>query len=108
VFIEGTGEITDGYWMVKSVIHRFAKIGDYQIEMDVVTDGFGKNASTNFRSSGASRVGVINLSSASEVGVYTPNAAGAVDVKLEGKVAPVTQSGRGFLRTPFRWKSIGR
>ena len=108
VFIEGTGELTDGYWMVKSVIHRFAKIGDYQIEMDVVTDGSGKNTPTNFRTSEAGRIGVINLSSAVEVGVYTPNAAGAIDVRLEGKVNPVTQTDRGFLRTPFRWKSIGR
>lgn len=61
VFIEGTGPTSDGFWLVKEVVHKFGISGDYQTELHVVTDGVGSGPATAFRRAKGSRISTINL-----------------------------------------------
>jgi hypothetical protein len=95
--------MTDGYWIVKDVVHRFALIGDYEIEMTVLSDGFGKVNETDIRKDFAGVVGTINVEQvlANRQPIATPS-----DVVLDNKGNTYKETGHGFLKTPARWKAI--
>lgn len=103
VYVEGTSAMTDGYWVVKDVIHRFALIGDYEIEMTVLSDGFGKVNETAIRKDFAGVVGTINVE---HVLANRQPIATTSDVVLDNKGNTYKETGHGFLKTPARWKAI--
>jgi hypothetical protein len=103
IFVSGTGEATDGYWIVKEVHHMFHKIGDYQIEALVATDGIGQNKQSNLRSDPASVVGVVDLTAA--LNSKKNGKAAKKGTRLEIKSPILKQGNQGFNKTPARWKS---
>jgi phage protein D len=64
VFLSGTGASTDGYWVVEEAHHMLHGIGDYQIELTVLSDGVGDTNYTALRTEPSSIVGVINITDA--------------------------------------------
>lgn len=61
VYIDGTGPTSDGFWLVREATHKFGITGDYQTELQVVTDGIGGSSKTPFRKAKGSIVSTINL-----------------------------------------------
>jgi len=114
VFISGTGETTDGYWIVSEAHHMFHKIGDYQLEMTVTSDGTGLTKYTPYRLEPDSVVGLVNLSEVS--GRLTSEAkvsSGDGRAILEAPVPVILESYQGYNRTEARWrtpvnKGVGR
>lgn len=103
VYILGTGEDTDGYWLVKEVHHMFHKVGDYQIEAVIGTDGLGANNTSAFRKEPGSIVGQVDLTAAL---VKSSHAKAAKHgTRLEVKSPIIVQTKQGYNRTPARWKS---
>ena len=49
LYVEGTGEETDGYWLVRTAKHVFRRGGHYGIEITAATDGLGVNRISAFR-----------------------------------------------------------
>ena len=115
VYIAGTGATTDGFWMVRESHHMFHKIGDYQLELKVATDGIGDAiVSTPFRTrkdltsvtTTGTTLGTINLDEA------LVNGTGLFNFELSS-VARVNndnasfESNQGFTRTPTVWRKAG-
>lgn len=66
IYVEGSGEQTDGHWVVRESTHKFVYGGSYSVEMLIATDGTEENAISSGvagsnRSSSKSIAGVINL-----------------------------------------------
>jgi len=103
VFISGTGSQTDGYWVIKEVHHMFHKIGEYQIEAKIATDGIGQNKQTPMRKDPNSFVGTVDLNAA----LLSKKHARAMrqGTRLEVKSPIIKQGNQGFNKTPARWKS---
>lgn len=60
VMITGTGDQTDGYWVVTKAHHMMHRIGDYQMELEIASDGLGVNAVNSFRSGDSDNLGVVD------------------------------------------------
>lgn len=103
IVISGTGEHTDGYWMVKEVHHMFQKVGEYQIEAKIATDGIGPNNKSSLRKGVDSFVGTVDLNTA----LLSKKHARAVrqGTRLEIKSPIIKQGNQGFNKTPARWKT---
>lgn len=112
VFISGTGNLTDGFWIVRESHHMFHQVGDYQLDLKIATDGVGDNVETPFRTSPKNNFSTVNLDQAlknngvpslyfdiGSVFLYKKPAA--------TEVAAVVQSSQGFNKTPVRWKAVG-
>lgn len=61
VEIGGTGELTDGFWVVKSVEHNLYHDGKYVVDFTCMTDGLGKNKQGAFRRTEGSVVPIRNV-----------------------------------------------
>lgn len=101
VLINGTGEQTDGFWVINEVHHMFHKIGDYQVEMTISTDGTGRLIPDAFRRTPGGSVGTIDLTQAviSGKAVHAPTIA-----RLASKTPILREGNQGYLRTPSVWK----
>lgn len=102
VFVTGTGAVTDGYWVVREVVHHLQRNGAYTAEMTVVTDGTGSSSPSPFRNTAVSQLNVVNVASAlaqaSSDGVGVPATA-----VLQSYMQVPSTFEQGFLRTPTRW-----
>jgi len=106
VYIGGTGDLTDGYWLIEDVHHTFNIHGEHEVLMNVVTDGIGETIQTPFRKRDTSTIGTINLEHALNrtTGVFNnflPNS-----VRLQHSAPIVNQGNQGFKRTPSVWQSV--
>lgn len=106
VFISGTGSLTDGFWVVKEAHHMFHKIGDYQIELKVATDGLGDTVATQFRTRSDLAVGTINVEDAVNNGGIPTLFFDMNSVKLEGTSNNATEANQGWNKTNNRWKAV--
>ena len=61
VYVEGSGEQTDGHWVVRESTHKFVYGGSYSVEMVIATDGTESNTPVANRSSDKSIAGTINI-----------------------------------------------
>lgn len=109
VYVSGTGDLTDGYWMINAAHHMFHQVGDYTVELSVSTDGIGDAVvETPFRTRTSSAIGTLNLEEATIYGdaanLDFPRSA----VKLMEYNQYQTESNQGYLRTPSRWQSVGK
>lgn len=102
VFISGTGQLTDGYWIVKEVVHYFTRSGVYEYEMTIVTDGTGDTATSPFRASRPNTVGIIDVNHILNMDSLVLN---TKTTTLHNSLIH-NQSNQGFNRTPSRWKTI--
>ena len=97
--INGTGDVTDGSWIIKRVEHYMTFDGRYNVDFTCMSDGTGKNKSGVFRKETASIIPTRNI---------------AYEMATGGKQAPstptissrqplVVQTRGGFKTTPNRW-----
>jgi phage protein D len=63
VEIRGTGELTDGFWVVKSATHTIHYDGRYTVNFTCLSDGLGSNKPSSTRPISAGKVPVVNLTS---------------------------------------------
>lgn len=102
VEINGTGNDTDGFWVLKRVEHFVTYDGRYTVEFTCMADGLGKNKGGVFRKTQATII---------------PTRDVAYEMATGGKQSPSTptisarqplviQNRGGFKKTPTRW--VGR
>jgi phage protein D len=100
--ISGSGEETDGFWVVKRAEHFCTFDGRYTTEFTCMTDGTGANKPDNFRPTRAGKVGTRNLLSEMSTGMTTkPTVA-----KISKKVPLVNQSNAGIKLSSSAWIGI--
>lgn len=106
-YIAGTGNLTDGFWIVKEATHMFHKIGDYILHMTVATDGIGDAVvETPFRTMTNSGAGQVNLEEAVATGDASTLSFSIDSVRLTTeKESYVTELNQGYTLTPNRWRS---
>lgn len=97
--VNGTGEDTDGYWVVKKATHFITHDGRYNVEFSCMTDGRGLNKSSVTRPSTAGEVPVRNV----QQELATGSASTPTVTTLSSSTAMVNQTQSGFNVTPRRW-----
>lgn len=103
VIIQGTGKQTDGYWLVREVVHTFKKQGSYMVDMTIVTDGIGQSENTFLRESDWDKVNKVNISemlSQSSLSNTTPDNSEPQIRKVNPTILP---SEEGFAGSPALW-----
>lgn len=105
VFISGTGNLTDGFWMVKEAHHMFHRIGDYMVELKIATDGLGDSETTPFRNRVDTNVGQVNVEDAINTDGIPSLFFELDSVKLEGTTGNRSQANQGWNKTPNRWRA---
>jgi phage protein D len=103
VYIQGTGEATDGYWVVMEVRHMLHKIGDYEVDLKLATDGTGSTSQTSFRKRSPDGVGTVDLNYALNQNGKVANNFSYSSVKLKAPSQIVLQGNQGAKRTPTTW-----
>ena len=100
--INGTGDETDGNWVVKSAVHYAHFDGRYSVEFTCMTDGTGKNQATGARPAKASKVPTRNLMSEMTTGMTTkPTVA-----KISKKAPLVNQTDAGLKLSSSMWIGV--
>ena len=118
IYVEGSGEQTDGHWVVRDVTHTFDGAGNYSVEMSVSTDGTEQNRVNPKRKSTKSLGGTVNvaelMSNASAFSVnsseLTINLAIELGTTIPSKLSVVSPilnqiNNQGFNRTPSLWQT---
>ena len=106
VYISGTGSLTDGFWIVREAHHMFHKIGDYQLELKIATDGVGETETTPFRSRTDINVGTINISETLKTNGIPALFFNLDSVQLVTEANIIKESTQGFNRTPNKWRRV--
>lgn len=106
VYVNGTGSLTDGFWTVRAAHHMFHKVGDYEMELTVATDGLGESRQNAFRTRGASLVGTINLVSAVANATSEVISLGPSQPRLSQTSTVSKENEQGFLNNPSLWKAV--
>ena len=107
VYVMGTNELTDGFWLIKDIVHTFKKYDDYIATMTIVTDGTGKNKVGAFRGRQSPTISTVNINSLIEQsnGVSTLNTRYTTGLaQLSPAIIPSEQ---GFKRSPALWVTRG-
>jgi phage protein D len=104
VRVLGTGNLTDGYWVIKEAHHIFQKFGDYNVTMKIVTDGTGANNVTNFRGNENRDVSTVNIPERLAFPMHQLNK----DIKLVTSAPGFLPGKQGFKRTPALWQTVTR
>ena len=105
VFISGTGNLTDGFWVVKEAKHMFHKIGDYMIDLKIATDGLGDSLETSFRTRDASEVGLVNVEEAVKNNGISPLYFDMASVELNSTGMIVKEANQGYKKVIQKWKA---
>lgn len=106
VFINGTGALTDGFWVVRRAHHMFHKVGDYVMELLVATDGLGAGRQSGFRTRGTSLTGTVNLEDAVTSATSEVIRLGLSRPRLTYTQQVVQENNQGFSTNPILWKSV--
>lgn len=104
VYVNGTGDLTDGFWVVRDAHHMFHKVGDYQMDITLATDGLGTTAETPFRTRSATAAGTVNLDEAIANNGSAINFFDTSEVELAQTI--IKENTQGYIRTPNMWKSL--
>ena len=100
VEVRGTGDSTDGFWIIKRVEHVIHGDGRYQMEFDCLSDGSGSTKSTSFRPSSAGSVPLRNI----EGELSTTYTKKPTSTKLSAPQPLVNQTSAGYKVTPRNWR----
>ena len=115
-YIAGTGSLTDGFWIIREARHMFHKIGDYQVQLKIATDGIGDAiVETPFRTrkdlnsitATGTPSGTINLDEALINGTSLFNFEMS-SVTTVSKENYSTESNQGFVSAPTIWRKAGK
>jgi hypothetical protein len=104
----GTGEYTDGYWVVKNVTHVIKRDDNYNVEMDVVTDGTGSNITSSFRGQQSSTMSTVNIPKMVSESATLENVSKKTTPVLNQVAPVVVHTAQGYRRTPAYWTASGR
>jgi phage protein D len=104
VQITGTGEQTDGFWVVKNVKHTFGRGRSYDVEIDVLSDGFGPNAVSSFRAGNATKIGIIDVDAILASDVPTTNVS-RVAATIKNKLPIIMEQAVSFEDNPVMWQA---
>jgi phage protein D len=108
LFISGTGNITDGFWVVKEAHHMFHKVGDYMVDLKVATDGIGDQiVETPFRTRTDLAVGTVNLNEALINGGVTNLSFDLDSVELTNTNVIQNEAEQGYVNAPSKWRRVG-
>jgi hypothetical protein len=99
VEIKGTGDTTDGFWVVEKAEHVIHGDGRYAVEFTCVSDGVGTNKPSNTRPSNAGSVPTRNIKNE----MATANKRKPTASKLSATTILIKQSGAGYKVTPRKW-----
>ena len=94
--INGTGDTTDGFWVVQKAMHFLSWDGRYTVDFTCMSDGTGGNKATSSRPSGSETFPVVKIDTTGKPKKPT-------STKLTAKTAMLSQSNAGFKLTPRRW-----
>jgi phage protein D len=97
--VRGTGEFTDGYWIVTRVEHHITWAGKYEVEFSCMTDGVGKNKKTGSRPEHAKDDPIRDI----EFELKSKVSSKPATTTLSSKAAMIKQTSGGFKVTPRRW-----
>jgi hypothetical protein len=100
--VNGTGSITDGYWVIKKVDHFVTWDGRYSVEFTCMTDGTGRNKASAFRPLTASTIPVRNIAHELTTGVSSK----PTSTRISAPATMVKETQSGYKITPRRW--VGR
>lgn len=99
--VRGTGEVTDGYWVVTRADHFITWAGKYEVEFSCMTDGVGKNNKSASRPESASDSPIRDVDFELKSKVSNK----PTTTTLSSKAAMINQTSGGFKVTPRRWES---
>jgi hypothetical protein len=99
--VRGTGEVSDGFWIVSNAVHTVNADGKYTVEFNCVTDGTGDNKTSALRPSSVGTVPTVNLTQAITTGANTPTT-----YKLSNPAPMVNQVSTGYNVVPRRWVAV--
>ena len=102
VEINGTGDTSDGFWVITKAEHFMTFDGRYTVTFSCVSDGTGGNKPSAFRPTKATVVPTRNI----EHELATAPQNRPTVVKLTGQTPLLNQTNAGFKVTPRRW--VGR
>jgi hypothetical protein len=100
VYVQNTGNLTDGYWVIKEVRHQFTRNKLYESHLSLVTDGTGINETSSFRQAKPNLIGIVNVGHVVSLDSLTLR---TDTTKLYQSGTTVNQNGQGYNRTPARW-----
>lgn len=107
VYVMGTSDLTDGYWLVKEVKHIFRKYDDYIAEMTIVTDGTGSNQVGAFRGRQSPTISSVNIGALIQDSSGTSTLNTRTTTALAQLSPSVIPSEQGFKRSPALWVTKG-
>jgi phage protein D len=97
--VRGTGDNSDGFWVIQKVEHYIHADGRYQVEFTCLSDGIGGNKASAFRPSAAGNVPYRNI-----VNDMVTNPKGRpTSTKLGVKAPLISQGSAGYKVNPRRW-----
>ena len=99
VEISGSGDETDGFWVVKRAEHFCTFDGRYTTEFTCMTDGTGQNKQNNFRPTSAGKIGTRNILSEITTGMTTK----PTPAKISKKVPLVKQTDAAVSLSSSAW-----
>lgn len=109
VRISGTGEETDGVWVINTVTHFLGSLGTYFVEMTVSTDGLGRSSVKSYSDSGSvgrgTTAGTIDVSLALNNQNVKVSPTSVRLSSKNGRNGVAVESKQGFKRTPTVWKA---
>jgi hypothetical protein len=97
--VRGTGDVSDGFWVVEKAEHVLHGDGRYLVEFTCLSDGTGSNKPSITRPSSAGSVPSRNITNE----MSTPNKNKPTSTKLTSTSVLVNQSAAGYTTTPRRW-----
>jgi phage protein D len=101
VYIQGTGESTDGYWVIDEIKHTIIS-GDYNVDMTVLIDGFGALNESPARKNNSVSDKLVNITERIKTGTIQGDSR---ESKLKTYKAAIMPSDNGFITSPSRWVS---
>ena len=99
VEINGTGDTTDGYWIITKCMHFLSVDGRYQVEFECMTDGTGKSKASPTRPAVASVVPIRNVMNELKSGVNIK----PTKSSLSRPTIMSNETNTGFTITKTRW-----
>jgi hypothetical protein len=103
IAVLGTSDLNDGIWIVKKAHHHFSSNHNYQVDLDIVTDGFG-DVSANYKQITEKSIsGVVNLTDALNNNGKNPNSLNSGNRTLKVTQQVFSEKNQGWKRTPAVW-----
>jgi phage protein D len=82
VSIDGTGNETDGFWIIREVHHKFTRVNEYSVECVIASDGLGPNISSTTRQGTQATAGIVNLNQIVSTETFAKTNTGTVSAGL--------------------------